>query len=168
MDNRAWAIEMARYNRWQNETLYELCDGLPDEDRRRDRGMFFSSIHATLNHILLVDMLLRDYAVDETPPTVFDPGKIVHDDYADLAAARTAFDNDLIALCEQQAPAWYDARLTFKSQRLQQTREFPRKLYFMQLFNHGTHHRAQVTAELHRAGLDYGNTDLPFNPYTQY
>jgi hypothetical protein len=25
-----------------------------------------------------------------------------------------------------------------------------------------------VTAELHRMGIDYGNTDLPYNPLSQY
>jgi hypothetical protein len=25
-----------------------------------------------------------------------------------------------------------------------------------------------VTAELHRMGIDYGSTDLPYNPLSQY
>ncbi|WP_245259128.1 DinB family protein [Salinarimonas rosea] len=40
----------------------------------------------------------------------------------------------------------------------------PRALYLMQMFNHQTHHRAQVTAALHRVGVDYGSTDLWFRP----
>jgi hypothetical protein len=46
---------MARYNGWMNEKLYGLCEGLPDDTRKRDMGAFFRSVHGTLNHILLAD-----------------------------------------------------------------------------------------------------------------
>src|SRR5258708_34248037 len=48
---------MARYNRWQNENLYGAADTLSDAERRRDRGAFFGSIHATLNHLLWADRI---------------------------------------------------------------------------------------------------------------
>jgi uncharacterized damage-inducible protein DinB len=38
-----------------NERLYELCAGLPDTERQRDRGAFFKSVHSTLNHLLYGD-----------------------------------------------------------------------------------------------------------------
>ncbi len=41
---------MARYNRWQNENLYGVADRLPAEERRRERGAWFGSIHKTLSH----------------------------------------------------------------------------------------------------------------------
>ncbi len=50
--------QMALYNRWQNEQLYERCASLADGERKRDRGMFFRSIHKTLDHILHVDRAL--------------------------------------------------------------------------------------------------------------
>ena len=37
---------MALYNRWQNENLYVAADRLTDEERYRERGAFFGSIHA--------------------------------------------------------------------------------------------------------------------------
>ncbi|MGY9107863.1 MAG: DinB family protein [Alphaproteobacteria bacterium] len=37
--------KMARYNRWQNENLYSVADVIADDERRRDRGAFFGSIH---------------------------------------------------------------------------------------------------------------------------
>jgi hypothetical protein len=51
MIDRAYVQRMARYNRWQNENLYGVADGLPDEERRRERGAFFGSIHKTLSHL---------------------------------------------------------------------------------------------------------------------
>ncbi len=55
------------------------------------------------------------------------------------------------------------ARLCRRDGRLQSVAN-PRALYLMQMFNHQTHHRAQVTAALHRVGVDYGSTDLWFRP----
>ena len=43
---------MARYNKWQNESLYACADRLTDDERRRERGAFFGSIYKTLNHLL--------------------------------------------------------------------------------------------------------------------
>src|SRR5262249_8058046 len=47
----------ARYTGWQNETLYGAAAMLSDAERRRDRGAFFGSIHATLNHLLWADRI---------------------------------------------------------------------------------------------------------------
>lgn len=44
------------------------------------------------------------------------------------------------------------------------TRKLPRQLFLMQLFNHQTHHRSQITSELYKMGLDYGITDVPLTP----
>ena len=46
---------LARYNRWMNDKLYAAAAELDDAERKRDRGAFFKSIHATLNHLLLAD-----------------------------------------------------------------------------------------------------------------
>ncbi len=50
MIDRAYVQRMARYNRWQNENLYGVADRLSDDERRRERGAWFGSIHKTLNH----------------------------------------------------------------------------------------------------------------------
>lgn len=46
---------LARYNSWMNRKLYLLSAALNDDQRKRDRGAFFRSIHGTLNHLLLTD-----------------------------------------------------------------------------------------------------------------
>ena len=43
---------LARYNRWMNERLYAAASTLADDERRRDRGAFFGSLHRTLAHVL--------------------------------------------------------------------------------------------------------------------
>ena len=47
---------MARFNAWANERLFATVAGLGEAAYRADSGLFFGSIHATLNHLLVVDL----------------------------------------------------------------------------------------------------------------
>jgi uncharacterized damage-inducible protein DinB len=165
---RAMAIEMARYNRWQNETLYALCAGLGEDRLRADEGLFFGSILATLDHLLHVDRLLVRILREGRPPDTFDPRRRHHEDFASLRRAREAQDVEIEALFREAPPGWLAEELRFHSERLGRERRVPRAFYATQLFNHQTHHRSQVTSALHRMGIDYRETDLPGNPYSQY
>ena len=40
-----YARLMAEYNVWMNGKVYAACARLSDEERKRDRGAFFKSIH---------------------------------------------------------------------------------------------------------------------------
>ena len=46
---------MARYNQWQNGSLYTAADQLTQAGRQLDRGAFFGSIQRTLSHLLWGD-----------------------------------------------------------------------------------------------------------------
>ena len=46
---------MAAYNAEMNRRLYESANRLSDDERRRDCGAFWHSIHGTLVHILWGD-----------------------------------------------------------------------------------------------------------------
>ena len=48
---------MARYNAWQNGGLRRLVGDMPQDALDLDRGAWFGSIRATLNHILWGDLL---------------------------------------------------------------------------------------------------------------
>ena len=48
---------LARYNRLANARLYGACAGLSEAELKRPRRAFFTSIHGTLNHILLGDRI---------------------------------------------------------------------------------------------------------------
>ena len=48
---------LSDYNQWQNVSLYTAADSLSVEERQKDRGAFWGSIEATLNHILWGDRL---------------------------------------------------------------------------------------------------------------
>ena len=48
----------ARYHVWATHRLLEAVSRVSDADYRRDVGLFFQSIHGTLNHMLVAEHLL--------------------------------------------------------------------------------------------------------------
>ena len=148
---------MALYNRWQNERLYSLCSALADAEQRRDRGMFFGSILRTLDHIAMIDRaILHMVRTGERP--VLDFETVQFDDFDALWSERQRLDAELSTFADEHDAAWFldRAHPAFRPSR---------GFMVVQLFNHQTHHRSQVTCELHKLGIDYGNTDMPYNPY---
>lgn len=47
--------QLADYNHWTNRRLYAAALEMSDEQYRRTTGVFFGSLHGTLNHLLLAD-----------------------------------------------------------------------------------------------------------------
>ena len=156
------AIELARYNKWQNDKLYGLVRDLPPDDVTRDRGMFFGDILATLDHMLMVERHLLDY-IHGILPDSFDAKRRIETAFEPLCKARVAMDDKMIGICEAAQASWFDEEIVMPSGR-----RMPRSFWWAQLFNHATHHRSQVTSELTHMGIDYGNTDMPYNPLTQF
>jgi uncharacterized damage-inducible protein DinB len=162
------AIELARYNRWQNEELLERCAALGESDLTRDVGLFFGSILATLDHILMTDHVFLKYLEEMKPPEAFNPTARRHESLQSLRLERQAMDNKILDWMTGFSDSWFDAEISFQSERLGRVRAFPRAFMVSQMFNHQTHHRSQATAALHQMGVDYGSTDLPFSPQSQY
>src|SRR5947209_8631980 len=46
---------LARHGAWATERLYGAIDDLGEDEYRRDVGLFFKSVHGTLNHLLVAE-----------------------------------------------------------------------------------------------------------------
>ena len=55
MDLTSYFTTLARYNVWATGRLLDAVAALPEDDYRRDVGLFFKSIHGTLNHLRVAD-----------------------------------------------------------------------------------------------------------------
>lgn len=154
---------MARYNRWMNERLYALLREFTDEERKRERGAFFGSMHGTLNHVLWGDRIWLGRFIDE-PCTHPAFGADMYADFGELARQREVTDRRILDWAGNVTPAWLEAPLRYTSKVDGRTRELPRTVAVVQLFNHGTHHRGQLTTLIRQAGRDPGETDLPWLP----
>jgi uncharacterized damage-inducible protein DinB len=148
---------MAAYNRWMNERLYAVVAPLSDEERRRDRGAFFGSIHGTLNHLLLADRVWIGRLHGE-PITITSLDQELYADFEQLRAERQRSDGHLERWMAELGPEQLDETVTYQSR----FGPFSHPLWFAlsHLFNHQTHHRGQLTTLLAQLKLDYGSTDL--------
>lgn len=163
MIDRDYCQTMARYNQWMNDRLYDLCAGIDDAERRRDRGAFFGSIHGTLNHLLWADhMWLHRFTGRPKPVTRID--EPVHDDFDELRAARTATDTEIHDWAATLDADWLAAPFTWASSTSKTERTQPAWLLAVHFFQHQVHHRGQLTTLLAQLGHDYGVTDLPWMP----
>jgi uncharacterized damage-inducible protein DinB len=166
---------LGSYNAWFNARLFDACDSLDDTERKRDRGAFFGSIHRTLNHLVVTDMVwllrLRQCATDHglASPALSDevldlpPGHALNqpllNDWTMLRAKRQQLDSAILAWLGEVPvafPQWTMRYSNFSGVR----RAHPAWQALSHWFNHQTHHRGQVTTLLMQAGVDVGVTDM--------
>lgn len=150
---------LARYNLWATRTLFDHVDGLPEADYRRDVGLFFKSIHGTLNHLLLGEheIWYRRFAEGASSQTRLD---------TEIETDRALLRDRLIDGALAWLPlieVWPEQRLLGKLDYVR-TDGIPVSLPFAaaltHVFNHGTHHRGQVTAALTALGRPCPELDL--------
>jgi uncharacterized damage-inducible protein DinB len=144
-----WA-QYALYNRLANERLYMACAGLSDEERRRDLGAFFKSVHGTLNHLLLGDRIwMTRFAGGAHPSTGLDA--ILFDDFAALRIARADMDGRIEVFFANPPAGFLKRSLQYVNNAGVESQD-PVPVILPHFFNHQTHHRAQVHTLLSQLG----------------
>jgi uncharacterized damage-inducible protein DinB len=154
-------LTLAHYNVWATDRLLSATLALSEADYQRDVGLFFGSVHGTLNHLWVGEHTLwwPRFAQGLSPKVQLNA--IVEPDRAALAqrlrtgAARWP---DFIV---QLAEARFDGTLDYTTTRgVGQSLPFSATL--AHVFNHGTHHRGQITAALTHLGAPSPELDLVF------
>ena len=152
---------LARYNAWAYARLLAAVADLPESDYRRDLGLFFRGIHGTLNHLLVGEHLLWfvRFAEGASPRVALD---------AEVEPDRSRLDARLRA----GAACWEPLIAGFGPERWAGTLDYttmrgvPASLPFpatlAHVFNHGTHHRGQITAALTALGRPCPELDLVY------
>jgi uncharacterized damage-inducible protein DinB len=163
MIDKAFVQRMAGYNAWQNANVYRCTDRLSDQDRKRDRGAFFGSIHATLNHLLWADrMWMHRFTGTEKPAGGIPASVGVYADWRQLRREREAFDNVIIGWAENLDTQWLEGELTWYSGNTGREVTRPKWVLVTHMFNHQTHHRGQVHCMLTQCWIKPDPTDLPY------
>jgi len=160
------ARTMAQYNRWINERLYDFCARLSDQERKRDVGAFFKSIHGTLNHLLLGDKIWLGRFLG-VPFAVTSLAQELHSDFAELRAERSATDARIIDWAGSLTSADLAGELSYISVINPKPHRYPLWFAVSHFFNHQAHHRGQLTTLLSQSGIDPGITDLIYLPELQ-
>ncbi|MDM4772688.1 DinB family protein [Solimonas sp. SE-A11] len=163
MISRDWCRRMARYNHWMNQKLYDAAAQLSEAQRQEDRGAFFKSLHATLDHLVYADTAWL-YRFTGRDISVLDPRKLQYTDFATLRAARERLDAEILAWVETVDENWLAAPFSATGQLTGKTFTRPAWQMVSHVFNHQTHHRGQATTLLMQFGIDPGVTDLAALP----
>ena len=150
----------ARYGAWATERLYGTVDRLSEDEYRRDVGLFFGSVHGTLNHLLVAEQLWYPRFADGVSNRI---------------ALNTELERDRAALrarLVEAARRWGPVIAAWPSERFAgtldytTTKDLPQSLPFAitlaHAFNHGTHHRGQITAAVTAMGHEAPELDLVY------
>ncbi|MEM8615946.1 MAG: DinB family protein [Pseudomonadota bacterium] len=145
--------------------MFTAAGTLSDGERRRDRGAFFGSIHATLNHLLWGDRLwLSRFGGCDKPAGGIADSTAQFEDWADLKAMREVTDTAMVVWADVQTPETLDSDFHWVTSAGVSVGHHPRWKLIVQMFNHGTHHRGQVNALLTAAGATLPDTDIQRMP----
>ncbi|MDU9002598.1 DinB family protein [Sedimentitalea todarodis] len=156
---------MARYNTWQNISLVNAADGLTNADRWKDRGAYFQSIAATLNHLYWADaLMLQRLKGNGRPEETITHSLTSPSNWDDFKTLRLQRNEEIEEWTARLVDAdlngtvvWYPGDGSARIER-------PTALCAAELFNHETHHRGQVHAMLTAAGAKPEPTDLSMVP----
>jgi len=91
-------VAHARNNLWSNHRLHAACACLSGEEYFASRACFFGSIHATLNHILIVDRLYLGRLTRTELVSL--QCEELHSELGALREAQASSDREIIAYCE--------------------------------------------------------------------
>jgi uncharacterized damage-inducible protein DinB len=158
-----WCGLMAAYNTEMNRRVFAAADRLQPAQREADRGAFFGSIQATLNHLLWGDRVwMHRFAGWKAPAGGIQGSVRQMPDWPSLQAARRETDTAIEAWASGLDMHWLRGSLSWHSASTGQQMTRPAWVLVTHFFNHQTHHRGQVHALLTGFGQQTGDTDLPF------
>ena len=154
-------LTLARYNLWATQALLAHVDAVPEADYRRDLGLFFKSIHGTLNHLLVGEHQLwfRRFAEGASPALALDTE--AEPDRARLRQRLLEGAQNWLPLLDVWPQERLLGRLDYRRTDGQAV-SLPFAATLAHVFNHGTHHRGQITAALTALGRPCPAIDLVY------
>jgi uncharacterized damage-inducible protein DinB len=161
MDARAHFLQLARYNVWATRRLLDAVANVSEADYRKDVGLFFKSIHGTLNHLLVGEHMLwyPRFARGVSPKVELNAE--VEPDRDRLGQALKGGAANWLPLIEGWPAERFDGALNYTNMR-GQVMSLPFAPTLAHVFNHGTHHRGQITAALTALGQPSPELDLVY------
>ena len=160
MNARDHFLMLARYNVWAIDRLLDRhVTELSDDEYTRDVGLFFKSVHGTLNHLLVTErgLWFERFVHGISPKRRLD--EQVHTERAALDAALRRAVRDWLPAIESWPESRYETALDYTSTD-GHARTVPFTAALTHVFNHGTHHRGQITAAITAMGHAGPEIDL--------
>jgi uncharacterized damage-inducible protein DinB len=152
-------VVQADYQHWANEVLFGALDYLQDDVIGAEQGLFFNSIHHTVDHMLVVSQSWLARLRGES--LVVDYKCINNPDWRELKTALRRETRKLQTWLEGQPPEFFDERIAFTGGDGK-----PREIWvrdaLTHLFTHYAHHRGQISAVATRLGAPCPEMDFVY------
>lgn len=165
MNMQSCLERLGRYHQWAGEILLNHLAPLDDDTWYRDEGLFFGSIHHTLNHMLLVDRIWLG-RIQENPYKfngLDDELEAERDAVIDALREQWRTVRDYVESGDVTGPKAEADITNTQGQRF----TLEKAAMFQHLVNHGTHHRGQISAVLTRLGHPAPAMDLGYMLYEE-
>ncbi len=161
MNPHAHFLQLARYNVWATRRLLDAVKVVSEADYRKDVGLFFKSIHGTLNHLMVGEHLIwyPRFAKGASPKMALN--EEVEPDRERLGQALKGSAANWLPLIESWPAERFDGVLSYTTMRGEPA-TLPFAATLAHVFNHGTHHRGQITAALTALGHASPDLDLVY------
>ena len=147
MDPHRHFQTLASYSACATQALFRALESVPEADYRRDCGLFFQSIHGTLNHLLLGEHRRWRERFQGDVPHIASLAQEVQADRAALVSALLWEAQAWMPLVAAWDAARFDGALQYTTLR-GTTQSLPFAATLAHVFNRSTHHRGQITAAL--------------------
>jgi uncharacterized damage-inducible protein DinB/GNAT superfamily N-acetyltransferase len=151
---------LARYNLWATNRLLKQVSALPEADYCKNAGQFFGSVHGTLNHLAVAQQLwFTRFAEGKSLVLALDAE--VEPDRQRLRLRLQEGALAWLPLIETWSEAHLTGQLNYTTTK-GQALSLPFAATLAHVFNHGTHHRGQITAALTAMGHPCPVLDLVY------
>jgi uncharacterized damage-inducible protein DinB len=142
-------VVLADYQHWANEVLFNSLDHLQADVIGSDQGLYFNSIHHTVDHMLLVSQVwlarMRGEALAANYRVINQP------DFRELKQSLRRETRQLQGWLEAQPEEYFTEEMSFAGSDGKQRSMWVREA-LTHLFTHYAHHRGQISAVVTRLG----------------
>ena len=165
-ETKALIKMMADYHLWAYQQLFFSLKKVPDSLYFSEAPkLFFGSIHGTLNHLCLIDQLWYGRFIQQ-PLAVTGLNQELYKNRDELQSAITKGAEQWVNYVDAALPEQLRAPLEYKNTKGVANTFLPATT-LLHVFNHGTHHRGQMTAALTALGFEFEPLDLFYSPVYQ-
>lgn len=157
---KSYFVVQADYQHWANERLFEALGHLKQEYIDNEHGLFFQSIHQSIDHLLLVSQVWQARLRGEE---IAAPNyRIVHEpDWRTLENKLRRETRRLQDWLDQQPDTWYEGQIAYVGHDGKLNSNWVRDA-LTQVFNHYAHARGQVAALLAHLEMPWPEMDFIF------
>ncbi len=150
-------VVQADYQHWANEVMFTSLDYLQPEVIGSDQGLFFNSIHHTVDHLWLVSQSWLARLQGESLSVNY---KVINNpDWRELKMAMRRETRKLQGWLEAQPLEFFDGQIEFTGAEGKRHVMWTRDA-LTHLFTHFAHHRGQVSAVITRLGVPCPEMDF--------